>query len=87
MINVYGLNETNFRRLMAHELLHHWWTHFKKFEKLKWKVIRDRISVEQLADGLSTGPAATSNRGCSAGIGHERHNPEHAKVCGNENNY
>ena len=83
------INQAEFTRLMAHELLHHWWTHFKPFEKLKWKIIRDKADVNgyRLADGLSTGSPQDSNRGCSSGAGHERYNPEHAKVCTEQNKY
>jgi hypothetical protein len=81
--------QTEFTRLMAHELLHHWWTYFNEFDKLKWHVIRDKVNIYgyQLSDGLSTGSPADSNQGCSMGAGHERHNPEHAKVCTDQNNY
>jgi hypothetical protein len=82
--------QSDFTRLMAHELLHHWWTHFKKFEKLKWKVIRDKAAIYKyrLADGLAeTSSKEDSNQGCSAGAGHERHNPEHKKVCTEQYNY
>ncbi len=74
---------------MAHELLHHWWSRFREFDKLKWKVIRDKISAYgyRLSDGLSTGSPIDSNRGCSMGAGHERHNHEHSKVCTDQNNY
>jgi hypothetical protein len=85
------VTQAEFTQLMAHELLHHWWTHFKKFEKLKWRIIRDKQSEfgYGLSDGLvgaSTSPA-DSNRGCSMEKGHERHNPEHVKVCGDQNKY
>jgi hypothetical protein len=88
------ITQAEFTRLMAHELLHHWWTHFKPFEKLKWKVIRDKKVTRgyQLADGLSSESPVDSNRGyqnqdCSSGPGHERYNPEHAKVCGDQKSY
>jgi hypothetical protein len=79
----------DFTRLMAHELLHHYWTHFKRFEKLKWKIIRDRQNTYQyrLSDGLASGNTQDSNQGCSNSAGHERHNPEHLKVCSEQYNY
>jgi hypothetical protein len=81
--------QSEFTRLMAHELLPHWWMHFRQFDKLKWKVIRDKTATYdyRLSDGLSTGSAVDSNRECSMGAGHERHNPEHAKVCTEQNSY
>jgi hypothetical protein len=80
---------SDFTRLMAHELLHHHWTHFKKFEKLKWKIIRDKQNAYQyiLSDGLASGNTQDSNQACSTGAGHERHNPEHSKVCNEQYNY
>ena len=88
MINLHGLDEAGFRQTMAHELLHHWWTHFKKFEKLKWKVIRKQLLENELADKLHEGTqTSTSNLGCSAGPSHERHNPEHKKVCADQSKY
>jgi hypothetical protein len=81
--------QTDFTRLLAHELLHHWWTHFEPFEKLKWKVIRDKAAINgyRLADGLSSETPQDSNRGCSSGVGHERYNPEHIKVCRDQTSY
>jgi hypothetical protein len=81
--------QSDFTRIMAHELLHHQWTHFKKFEKLKWKIIRDKKNVHQyrLSDGLASDNSQDSNQRCSAGAGHERHNPEHSKVCTEQYNY
>jgi hypothetical protein len=83
--------QTEFTRLMAHELLHHWWTHFMQFDKLKWYVIRDKVNTSgytyRLSDELRIGSPTDSNQGCSKGPGHERHNPEHAKVCTDQNNY
>jgi hypothetical protein len=82
-------NRDEFTRIMAHELLHHWWTHFERFETLKWMIIREKAGVKgyRLADGLSSEDPANSNRGCSSEAGHERYNPEHAKVCGEQSNY
>jgi hypothetical protein len=105
MINLIGLGNDakantqrkDFTRLMAHELLHHYWTHFEKFEKLKWLIIRAKQSTYNyiLSDGLVSGNAQDSNLGCSqhnghpcsANKGHERHNPEHSKVCNEQYNY
>ena len=82
--------QSDFTRLMARELLHHhYWTHFERFRKLKWKIIREKQGVYgyRFADGLSSGNARDSNHGCSEGTGHERHNPEHVEVCNEQYNY
>jgi hypothetical protein len=81
--------QKDFTRLMAHEFLHHYWTHFKQYEKLKWKIIRDKQTGYdyRLSDGMASGNAQDSNQGCSKGAGHERHNPEHSKVCNEQNSY
>jgi hypothetical protein len=96
-INLEGLGNTDsqtptpqsdFTRIMAHELLHHWWTHFQPFLKLKWKVIADESEKGAfiLSDGL--GNNSSSNcRGCSSGPGHERNNPENKTVCEEQYNY
>jgi hypothetical protein len=70
--------------------MRHPWTHFHKFDKLKWKVIRDKTVIHgyRLADGLATtSDKKDSNQNCSSGAGHERHNPEHKKVCEEQYKY
>jgi len=81
--------ENEFTRTMAHELLHHWWARSEPFKSLKWMIIREKAGVNgyNLADGLSSEDPVNSNRNCSAGYSHERHNPEHSKVCRDQNNY
>ncbi|MDR3057465.1 MAG: hypothetical protein LBU84_04905, partial [Prevotella sp.] len=84
------ISEDKFIELTAHELLHHWWTYFRKFEKLKWKVIKDKESVlgYSLADELgNNGIPSEGFSGCSQGAGHERYNPENKKVCTGQGNY
>ena len=75
--------ENEFIRLTAHELLHHWWTYFKRFDKLKWKVIKKLAGAE----GYDLSDQFGSNGACSEGPGHERYNPENQKTCTEQNNY
>jgi uncharacterized protein YxeA len=77
------ISQNEFIRLTAHELLHHWWTHFRRFDKLKWKVIRDLKESK----GYDLSDELNNNGACSAGPGHERYNPENTKVCTEQNNY
>ncbi|MBY0432633.1 MAG: hypothetical protein K2U26_00830, partial [Cyclobacteriaceae bacterium] len=74
--------ERTFIKTLAHELTH---IHFKatsKLDYLTWEIIRKNKNGQyDLKDQLG------NNCGCSAGPGHECHNPENSAVCGEENNY
>jgi hypothetical protein len=95
--------QADFVRLMAHELLHHWWTHNKKFDKFKWILIRELLKNSpqkykyRLFDQLMGADGTTESNNdilvnglhvpCSCDAGHERHNPDHQHVCSNQDNY
>ncbi|NDV45664.1 hypothetical protein D0T49_01185 [Paludibacter sp. 221] len=83
--NPQTIDENEFTYRLAHELLHNWWKYFKKYESLKWKIIRDKQN--SFGYYLGDGKDGKSNNNCSEGESHERNNPEHTKVCNNENKY
>lgn len=77
-----GGDQTKFTKTLAHEYKHIEFPINNKLEYLKWAVIRDTNNGKyDLKDGLG------SNSHCSAGPGHERHNPENIAVCNEESRY
>lgn len=66
--------------VVGHEIGHAAFPQMRKYEKLKWTLIREASESQtqyKLADGLGeNGPY-----GCSTGAAHERHNPENRFVC------
>lgn len=77
-----GSDQTKFTKTLAHEYKHIELPINNKLEYLKWAVIRDTNNGKyDLKDGLG------SNCHCSAGTGHECHNPENEAVCNEESRY
>jgi hypothetical protein len=66
--------------LFGHEMGHVAFPQMRKYEKLKWTLIRD-ASLSQTKYKLADGLGGNGPYGCSTGNAHERHNPENRFVC------
>jgi hypothetical protein len=74
--------EATFTKTLAHELVHIYFKLTNKLDYLTWCILREKKEAKHdLKDQLG------NNCGCSAGIGHECHNPENTDVCNEENKY
>jgi hypothetical protein len=70
---------------VAHELIHVFFKIHNSYNCLLWMLIQDKVSkygykVADNKDGLP-------NNRCSAGSGHERHNPENKATCDTQTRY
>ncbi len=79
------LSQLDFSRKTAHELMHVYYGVTHPLEVLKWSVIINKKGTYnyELADDDNSGGKLYNNT-CSAGYGHERHNPENGTVCNAE---
>jgi hypothetical protein len=79
-INVYlnwcyvnNMNPNEFRKTLAHELVHAQYPFLHPVVKLKWGLINEKSKSGRYSLGASK---------CSAGSGHEQFNPEDTDTCG-----
>jgi hypothetical protein len=89
-INELTWDKALFTKIFSHELLHHWWTHFMQFDKLKWYVIREKKDDYGYNLGDEFGrnsPPDCYDCGCSTGDMHEMYNPQNKYVCTEQNKY
>ena len=78
-----GFIQSEWTNTIAHELSHIAFPYRNRIQTLTWMKIRENstsggVNIYRLADELR------QNNHCSAGVTHERHNPENVYVCGAE---
>jgi hypothetical protein len=88
--DVVGTIQSDFNRILAHELRHLEQAYNHPYNRLKWYMIRVRSDNEtkyKLGDNIEENKSPDCNKICSALDGHEMYNPENCEVCTEESKY